>query len=257
MDGTRADLQGVRSKARPVTIPARPRPMAIIRPHSRRQMGPRDRKGPRADPDVISSRVGDIIMFAKQDSRTTSLPQSQDRQSQTKSDVGEQAPPQAPAPSPFEPARVMTGSVIGTDLAILGERITIISQKSLQIDGDIRGDVAGKAVSIGPEGSVTGTISAETVEIDGGVRGAVRARRVTLNPSAQVDGEIVHETLVISEGAQFEGRVRKPANAEELIPNLDVNAVQQAATTPPPAASKPQVVRPATPSPTAKQPHGG
>ena len=195
-------------------------------------------------------------MFAKQDSRTTNLPQSQDRQGQTKSDVGEPAPPAAPASSPFEPARVMTGSVIGTDLAILGERITIISQKSLQIDGDIRGDVAGKAVSIGPEGSVTGTISAESVEIDGGVRGAVRARKVTLNPSARVDGEIVHETLVISEGAEFEGRVRKPANPEELTPNLDVNAVQQAAAPPPSAPARPQVVRGAGPSPTAKQPDG-
>ena len=51
--------------------------------------------------------------------------------------------PGAPSSSPFDPASEMSGSVIGTDLTILGDKITIISHKSLQIDGDIRGDLEG------------------------------------------------------------------------------------------------------------------
>lgn len=125
--------------------------------------------------------------------------------------------------STFEPAKSqeLATSVIGTDLTILGDSITIISQNRLQIDGDIRGDVSGKQVTIGSAGSVTGTVSAEQIEVLGGVQGAIRARSVVLHPSSRVDGEIVHETLSISEGAQFDGRVRRSRDVSELAPNLD------------------------------------
>ena len=47
------------------------------------------------------------------------------------------------ATSPLPPvAKSACLSVIGTDLTILGDRITIISQSKLQIDGDIRGNVS-------------------------------------------------------------------------------------------------------------------
>ena len=55
----------------------------------------------------------------------------------------------ASGPSAFEPsANAATGtSVIGTDLTILGDHITIISKNKLQVDGDVRGNVHGKQVS--------------------------------------------------------------------------------------------------------------
>ncbi len=127
----------------------------------------------------------------------------------------------AGATNPFAPAAVMGSSVIGTDLAIIGEKITIISQNKLQIDGDIRGDVNGKQVIIGEDGSVIGTVSAEVIEVRGGVRGAIRAISVTLHPTAQVEGDIFHQTLAISEGAMFDGRVRRPKDPSELKPVLD------------------------------------
>jgi len=128
---------------------------------------------------------------------------------------------------PFSSAQVMGTSVIGTDLTILGDKITIISQNRLQIDGDIRGDVNGRQVIIGEDGSVIGTVSAEVIEVRGGVRGAIRAATVTLHPTAQVDGEITHQTLAISEGAQFDGRVRRAKDANELKPVLDPAAFQR------------------------------
>ena len=131
----------------------------------------------------------------------------------------------APAPSsdrdPFAPASKLTASTIGTDLTILGEKITIISQYLLQIDGDVRADINGKKVLIGQEGSVTGTVTAEIVEIHGGLKGAVRAQTVTLQATAQVEGDIYHGTLAIAEGAEFDGSVRRPKDPAELKPNLD------------------------------------
>ena len=133
--------------------------------------------------------------------------------------------------SPFGPPTTMGQSVIGTDLTILGDKITIISQNRVQIDGDVRGDVNGKQVIIGAEGSVIGTICAEAIEVRGGVRGAIRATTVTLHPTAQVEGDITHQTLAISEGAQFDGRVRRAKDANETRPNLDVNSYAAAPAT--------------------------
>lgn len=132
--------------------------------------------------------------------------------------------PARPAGSPFERAASVAGnSVIGTDLTIMGEKITIISQNKLTIDGDVHGDIHGLQIVIGEEGSVIGTISAEAIEVRGGVKGAIRAVNVVLHPSAHVEGDITHQTLSITEGAQFDGRVRRAKDPAELKPNLDVS----------------------------------
>ena len=134
---------------------------------------------------------------------------------------GRGAMPDGATHSPFDPATTMGSSVIGTDLTILGEGITIISKNNLRIDGDIRGNVVGKEVVIGPEGSVIGTVSAETVEIFGGVRGSICSAAVSLHDSAQVDGEIAHARLNVATGAYFEGSVRRLSDRNELEAKLD------------------------------------
>jgi len=129
--------------------------------------------------------------------------------------------------APFKPnAAAATGvSVIGRDLTILGDKITIVSQNKLQVDGDVRGDVHGKQVIITAEGSVVGLVCAEKIEVHGGVRGAIRAVTVMLHASAQVEGDIMHQNLAIAEGAQFEGRVRRSNDVDELMPVLDPEAI--------------------------------
>jgi cytoskeletal protein CcmA (bactofilin family) len=143
----------------------------------------------------------------------------------------ERAPltPRAAAPSPFEPAaNASTGtSVIGTDLTILGDRITIISANKLQVDGDVRGNVHGKQVVITEEGSVVGMVCAEAIEVRGGVRGSIRAVTVKLAPTAQVEGDITHQKLSIAEGAEFDGRVRLSKDVNELMPVLDPEAIER------------------------------
>ena len=132
-----------------------------------------------------------------------------------------------PRPSPFEPAADAASgtSVIGTDLTILGDRITIISKNKLQVDGDVRGNVHGKHVVITEEGSVVGMVSAETIEVRGGVRGSIRAVSVKLQSSAQVEGDITHQKLAIAEGAEFDGSVHLTKNASELMPVLDPEVI--------------------------------
>ena len=112
-------------------------------------------------------------------------------------------------------------SVIGNDLTILGQGITIISKGSIQLDGAIHGNLHATDIVIGEKGRVDGLIAAETIVIRGTVTGTIRALRVALQDGARVDGEIQHQTLTIDANAHFDGRVRRPQNVDELMPNLD------------------------------------
>ena len=112
-------------------------------------------------------------------------------------------------------------SIIGSDLVILGEKITVITKARLLVDGEVRGDINGKEVIIGQSGKVTGTVAANSIEVHGHVYGAVKAQSVTLHPTAHVDGDIHNQVLKICEGAVFDGRVRRAKDPSELIPILD------------------------------------
>jgi cytoskeletal protein CcmA (bactofilin family) len=133
------------------------------------------------------------------------------------------------AGSPFEAAVGAENgvSVIGTDLTILGDHITVISKNKLQVDGDIRGNVHGKHVLITEEGSVVGMVSAETIEVRGGVRGSIKAVSVKLQSSARVDGDITHQKLTIAEGAEFSGSVKLSKDTPELMPVLDPEIIER------------------------------
>jgi cytoskeletal protein CcmA (bactofilin family) len=128
---------------------------------------------------------------------------------------------------PIAPAATAVAgiSVIGTDLTILGDGITIISQSTLQIDGHIRGNVHGRVVLINKGGSVTGEIWAERIELSGAVRGPIVAVNIALHDSARVEGDIMHQKISISEGAEFDGRARLIKNASDLMPILDAAAI--------------------------------
>ena len=134
--------------------------------------------------------------------------------------------PQQPSPVIMPNAAVAEAqashvSIIGSDLVIMGDKITVITKARLLVDGEVRGDINGKEVIIGQTGKVTGTVAANSIEVHGHVYGAVRAQSVTLHSTAHVDGDIFNQVLKISEGAVFDGRVRRAKDASELIPILD------------------------------------
>ena len=115
-------------------------------------------------------------------------------------------------------------SVISNDLKIIGQGLKIISRGTLQVDGEVEGDVAGAEIIIGELGKVTGTVSAERVIVRGRTSGVIRAMTVALQASARVEGDIHHVSLAIEEGAEFDGTCRRPANSKELEPDLDTHS---------------------------------
>jgi len=109
-----------------------------------------------------------------------------------------------------------TKSVIGNDLKIIGQGLKIISQGTLQVDGEVEGDVRGSEVIIGEKGKVTGTVAAERVIVRGKISGVIRGMTVALQASARVEGDIHHMSLTIEQGAEFDGRCRRPQDPSEL-----------------------------------------
>jgi cytoskeletal protein CcmA (bactofilin family) len=118
-------------------------------------------------------------------------------------------------------------SVIGNDLKIIGQGLKIISQGTLQVDGEVEGDVGGSEVIIGEKGRVTGTVAAERVIVRGQISGVIRGVTVTLQASSKVEGDIHHLSLAIEQGAEFDGRCRRPADAGELNLNLEASQGSQ------------------------------
>ena len=124
----------------------------------------------------------------------------------SKSDDKSRAAPQGPG----EPFRRASGSavpsLISADLKVVGN---LDSDGDLQIDGEVKGDVKSRSVTVGESANVKGSIAADTLRISGAVDGQVRGTSVTIAKTAKVKGDIVHQTLSIEAGATIEGQIRR------------------------------------------------
>jgi cytoskeletal protein CcmA (bactofilin family) len=132
-------------------------------------------------------------------------------------DAARNAPRQQVRPRPTEAG---AKSVIGNDLKIIGQGLKIISQGTLQVDGDVEGDIGGAEVIVGETGKVTGTVAAARVIVRGTVSGVIRGGTVTLQSSSHVEGDVHHVSLAIEQGAHFHGHSRRAADAAALTAGL-------------------------------------
>ncbi|WP_434620630.1 bactofilin family protein [Tabrizicola sp. M-4] len=116
------------------------------------------------------------------------------------------APP--PAATPARAPNPNAGkSVLASDLRISGD---ITSTGSVEVFGEIDGNLTARNLLIGTEGSVKGTLSAETIEVKGTLDGRVSTQSFTLRGSAKVEADVNYTSLVIESGAQIEGRFTRP-----------------------------------------------
>ena len=112
-------------------------------------------------------------------------------------------------------------SVIGNDLKIIGQGLKIIGRGTLQVDGDIEGDVQASEVLVGEKGRVTGMVAGQQVVVRGTVLGVVCARTVALQSSCHVESDVHHMSLAIEQGAHFHGRSRRAKSEADLVAVLD------------------------------------
>lgn len=131
-------------------------------------------------------------------------------------------PPFAPPlPRPSSSATIPAESIIGSDLTIEGQTITIRCRGSLRVNGNIQADVHSLQLVVGEQASISGAIAADTVDVFGRVSGAILGARVVLHQTARVDGDIHSHTLAIEQGASFDGRSRKVTDPSEIAPQLE------------------------------------
>lgn len=114
-----------------------------------------------------------------------------------------------------------TQSVIGNDLSIEGQTITIRCKGSLKVLGNIQADLHSKELEVGREAIIQGSIAADNVEVFGRVNGAILGTHVVLRAGAEVAGDIHSHLLSIEQGAAFDGRSRRVADPAELAPQLE------------------------------------
>ena len=114
----------------------------------------------------------------------------------------------APAPDfKASPPKAKPGaSVLSSDLLITG---TLKTAGSIQIEGQIDGDIHAHLLTVGVDATIKGEVIADDVVINGHVVGSVRGLKVRLTPTAHVEGDIVHKIIAIESGAHFEGSAKR------------------------------------------------
>lgn len=112
-------------------------------------------------------------------------------------------------------------SIIGNDLSIEGQSITIRCKGSLRVNGNIQADLHSRNLVVGEEAIINGSIAADRVDVLGRVNGAIYGAQVTLHQTSYVEGDIHSRSLSIENGASFDGRSRKVTNVAEITPQLE------------------------------------
>jgi cytoskeletal protein CcmA (bactofilin family) len=112
-------------------------------------------------------------------------------------------------------------SVIGNDLKIIGQGLKIIGRGSLQVDGEIEGDVRAAEVIVGEKGQVSGVVAGQQVVVRGTVSGVVCGQSVALQSSCHVEADIHHMSLAIEKGAHFHGHSWRVRSEADLVAVLD------------------------------------
>jgi cytoskeletal protein CcmA (bactofilin family) len=135
-------------------------------------------------------------------------------------------------------------SVIGNDLSIEGQSITIRCKGALQVNGNIQADLHSRRLVVGQEAVISGAIAANDVDVLGRVHGAIYGSHVRLHQSAHVDGDIHSEHLEIEKGATFDGRSRKVRDQSEIAPKLEAEPQAGRAQSAPQATVYPSIVTP-------------
>jgi cytoskeletal protein CcmA (bactofilin family) len=124
-----------------------------------------------------------------------------------------QQPVRPAAAKPPEQASADQVSTISRGMTVVGK---IFGEGTLNVFGQVEGELRALNVLINEGARVEGDVVAEDLIIGGQVKGAIHASRVKLNSTAVVEGDIFHRSLSIEENARFEGSSKREDNAVDL-----------------------------------------
>ncbi|MGF1468796.1 MAG: polymer-forming cytoskeletal protein [Sandaracinaceae bacterium] len=101
--------------------------------------------------------------------------------------------------------RARTDGLRGAELRVQGR---LEGASNLRIDGALEGeiDVEG-GLWIGPEGRVVAPLSVTRLDVEGEVRGPVRARAVSVRAGGRVLGDVMAGRVTIEDGGALHGGI--------------------------------------------------
>jgi cytoskeletal protein CcmA (bactofilin family) len=126
---------------------------------------------------------------------------------------GIQQPQRPAAAKPAEQGSADQVSTISRGMTVVGK---IFGEGTLNVFGQVEGELRALNVLINEGARVEGDVVAEDLTIGGQVKGAIHASRVKLNSTAVVEGDIFHRSLSIEENARFEGSSKREDNTVDL-----------------------------------------
>ena len=97
-------------------------------------------------------------------------------------------------------------TVLAADIRLSGD---LSSTGTVEILGEVSGDITAQTLIVGAEGLVKGSVSAEAVEVRGTLDGKVSCLSFTRRSSAVVTAEVNYDILIIESGAQIDGRFKR------------------------------------------------
>lgn len=97
-------------------------------------------------------------------------------------------------------------TVLDADIRLSGD---LSSAGTVEILGEVAGDITAQTLIVGAGGLVKGSVKAEAVEVRGTLDGQVSCLSFTLRSSAVVTAEVTYDALIIESGAQIDGRFRR------------------------------------------------
>lgn len=100
-------------------------------------------------------------------------------------------------------------SFLGGEVVVQGN---ITGGGDLHIDAEINGDVMGRTLIIGTNGTVRGNVQADKATVAGTVEGTISAETLIIEKSARVSGDVSYVNVSIETGAQVEGRLTQRGN---------------------------------------------
>ncbi|WP_299673905.1 polymer-forming cytoskeletal protein [uncultured Roseobacter sp.] len=99
----------------------------------------------------------------------------------------------------------MADSIIEEDMTIQGN---VVSKKgSIEVKGNVVGDVTADALTVQSTGSIDGALSAKTIAIEGRHKGSLKCDDLTFAASSHVQADVTAQTMTTESGAKVVGKI--------------------------------------------------
>lgn len=109
--------------------------------------------------------------------------------------------------------RITIPSLLSKTLKVEGN---LFSEGTVEIEGQIRGNIKGDIVTLRENANVEGDIRANIVNIKGYFKGQIFAEKVNISREARIFGNIQYFSLTVEDGASIEGQFKRVKNKDTM-----------------------------------------